>query len=84
VKKYESHGQCFFWGADFLKRDKTKKRKEKGRCKRYKGGFFLEKMGPSGLMMREKINPNSPYLENRFPQIAKLYRRNPKFIYFPL
>jgi hypothetical protein len=45
VKNYESYGQCFFWGGDLLKPDETKKKrkKEKGRCKRYKGGFFLKK-----------------------------------------
>jgi hypothetical protein len=30
-------------GVIFLKPDKTKKRKEKERCKRYKGGYFLKK-----------------------------------------
>ncbi len=45
VKKYESHGQCYFWGGDFLKPDEApkKKEKEKGRRKRCKGGFFLKK-----------------------------------------
>ncbi len=71
MKKYESHGQCFFGGGDFLKPDETK-RKEKGRCKRYKGGFFLKKWVQVGSSLGEKINLNSPYLENRFPQIAKL------------
>jgi hypothetical protein len=48
------------------------KEKKKEDAKGTKGGFFLEKMGSSGLIMRGKKNLNSPYLENRFPQIAKL------------
>jgi hypothetical protein len=39
-------------------------------------GFSLEKLGPSHHIMREKINLNSPYLENRFQQLAKLDRKN--------
>jgi hypothetical protein len=50
--------------------DKKKKRERK--MQKVQRGFFLEKMGPIGLIMRGKKNLNSPYLENRFPQIAKL------------
>jgi hypothetical protein len=60
------------WGGFFKNLTRQKKRKRKKRkMQKVQRGFFLEKMGPTGLIMRGKKNLNSPYLEYRFPQIAK-------------
>jgi hypothetical protein len=56
-----------------------------GKKKGVKGtkGFSLEKLGPTHHNMREKITLNSPYLENRFQQLAKLDRKNSNFFSEP-
>jgi hypothetical protein len=50
VKKYETHDQCFFYGAGggggggfFLKPDEAKKKKKKDDAKGTKGFFSLKK-----------------------------------------
>jgi hypothetical protein len=53
------------------------RKKKKNVCERYEG-FLFGKFGPKSPPHHEgkKKTLNSPYLENRFQQLAKLDRKN--------